>query len=858
MAEFSEGSAIVYCEGAYATTNGKTAHGLVRRTRRYRIVSVVDSRYGGKDAGEVLDGRPNGIPIYTDIHEAVHKAALYGIPATHFVVGLAPDGGRLSRTGREDVKKAIEYGLNVDCGLHDLLSEDKEMVRLARTHNVRIRDIRKPPPRDRLHFFSGKIAEVGSLKIAVLGTDSAIGKRTTAWLLVEAFEKAGFSVEMIGTGQTAWMQGVTYGLILDALISDFITGEIEHAVWQAYNDENPDVIIIEGQGSLLNPAYPGGLEILSAGRPELVVLQHAPARTEYDGFPGYRLHPLDVQIHALEAVSESSVAAVTINHEGIPPEDIDGVCRRISSETGLPTTDVLLSGADSIIPRLTEFSQKLQRRYESYRQKFFSADKPGLHHLVVFDALEVGPAAIDRDRCKIPFSIHRGGVVETFHLIYRYEEDVFDPDDPDSLNLVTMIGSQAAINYGLFCRKIIINGPCDEADRRFIRDMVEKTAREIYVKKFLEPNQFLVKSFPRLPVLKQKSYTNAQIVFTGDSFYGTKKQWSGDEKKAGILLSGGKESLLSYAVLDEIGLETHPIFINESGRHWYTALNSFRYFRKNVSNTARVWTNSDRLFTWMVRHFPFIRGDFARVRADDYPIRLWTVAIFLFGALPLLKKRNAGYLVIGDEYDTTRRADFRGIRHYDGLFDQSRFFDGDLTAYFSEKKWNMTQFSIARPLSELLVLKILVERYGELQIHQVSCHMASIKGDRVFPCGKCEKCHRIVGMLEALGAEPGKCGYTDEQVAKCLAGLPGKSLHQEAASSMHTLYMLAEKKLIDDTGAYTPHREVEHLRFDDVSSPPDVIPQKIRNRVLKIELEHAAGTLLKKEGGWIAFEPPGG
>ncbi|UCB46111.1 MAG: DUF1611 domain-containing protein, partial [Spirochaetota bacterium] len=296
MIEFPEGNAIVYCEGAYATTNGKTAHGLVRRTKRYRVLSVVDSRFNGMDAGEVLDGKTNGIPIYNNIQEAVEKAVFFDIPATHFVVGLAPDGGRLSSKGREDVKRAIELGLNVDCGLHDLLSEDEEIVHLAKKYNVKIRDIRKPSPRDELHFFSGKIEEVDSLRIAVLGTDSAIGKRTTAWLLVEAFERAGLSVELIGTGQTAWMQGVRYGLILDALIVDFVTGEIEHAVWQAWNDKKPDVIIIEGQGSLLNPAYPGGIEILSAGRPEITVLQHAPTRKEYDGFPGYILHPLDEQI----------------------------------------------------------------------------------------------------------------------------------------------------------------------------------------------------------------------------------------------------------------------------------------------------------------------------------------------------------------------------------------------------------------------------------------------------------------------------------------------------------------------------------------------------------------------------------
>jgi uncharacterized NAD-dependent epimerase/dehydratase family protein/7-cyano-7-deazaguanine synthase in queuosine biosynthesis len=855
MTGFPEGNAIVYCQGAFATTNGKTAHGLVRRTKRYRIISVVDSRHNGSDAGEILDGRPSGIPIYGDVQEAVEKAALYEIPATHFVVGLAPDGGRLNSKGREDVKKAIELGLNVDCGLHDLLSDDEEIVHLAKKHIVKIRDIRKPPPRDKLHFFSGKIEEVQSLKIAVLGTDSAIGKRTTAWLLVEAFERTGLSVELIGTGQTAWMQGVQYGLILDALIVDFVTGEIEHAVWTAWEEKTPDVIIIEGQGSLLNPAYPGGIEILSAGRPDAIVLQHAPARKEYDGFPGYTLHSLDEQIRALEAVSKSKVTAITINHENTPREDIEKVCRQVSTKTGLPTADVLISGADSLIPHLTVFKERVHKKYKSYREKTFTASGKSLKHLIVFDSLEVGPVYIESDRIKVPYSVKREGMIDTFHLMYRYEEGVFDPDDPDSINLAHMTAVQVALNYGLFCNKIIFRGPYDENDRQFIHEMMENTACEIYVKKFLEQNQFLVGSFPRPSILRQKTYANAEIVFADAPYSGNRDQWNGQEQGCGILLSGGKESLLSYALLNEIGLETHPIFINESGRHWYTALNSFRNFRDKVTNTARVWTNSDRVYNWMLRHLPFIRGDFAVFRADDYPIRLWTVAVFLFGALPMLKKRQAGYLVIGDEYDTTRRVEFEGIPHYEGLYDQSSFFDSALTDYFSRKMWNIKQFSVVRPLSELLVQKILVERYAELQHHQVSCHMASIKGGRAFPCGRCEKCHRVVGMLKALGADPTLCGYTEDQVMKCLDHLPQKNLHQESASSQHMLYLLAKNGLIDARADYKENNEVMHLRFDSENSPPDIIPKNIRDKITKIQMEHASGALMKKEQKWVECNP---
>jgi len=349
MSTTVEGNAIVYCEGAFNTPNGKTGHGLVRRSGRYRVLSVVDSLHAGGDAGQILDGVANGIPVHAAIQESVTLGQSASHPATHLVVGLAPDGGRLSERARRDILWAVDNGLNVVSGLHDFLSDDAEIAVLAKKRRVSIRDVRKTPSRGDLHFFTGKIEQVTSLKMGVLGTDSAIGKRTTAWVLVDAFREAGYSAELIGTGQTAWMQGAGYSIILDSLINDFVSGEIEHAVWQAWKDVNPDVIVIEGQGSLMNPAYPGGFEIMAAGRPDVVILQHAPARKEYDGFPGYAIHPLDKQIMAIELLSGKKVVAITINHENLSIKDIPGVCREIEKTTGLPAVDVLIQGAEALV-----------------------------------------------------------------------------------------------------------------------------------------------------------------------------------------------------------------------------------------------------------------------------------------------------------------------------------------------------------------------------------------------------------------------------------------------------------------------------------------------------------------------------
>jgi uncharacterized NAD-dependent epimerase/dehydratase family protein len=346
-----DGSALVYCEGAFNTPSGKTAHGLVRFTERYDVLGIIDSKYAGQDAGEVLDGKPAGILIFDTLDSAIKTV---GKPE-YFVIGLAPDGGRLPDIAWQYIFDAAGAGINIDSGLHDFISNNAKLMKIASEKKLSIRDIRKTPGRDELHFFTGKIEKVDCLKLAVLGTDSAVGKRTTAWIIVHGLRNAGLKAELVGTGQTAWMQGAKYSFIMDSLINDFVSGEIENAVHEAWKNEKPDAIIIEGQGSLMNPAYPGGFEILAAGRPDYVILQHAPRRREYDGFPGYPLHPLRKQIRAIEMISGIKVAAITLNHEGMKKSEIDDECDRITAQTGLSCIDVLHSGPERLVDIIINF-----------------------------------------------------------------------------------------------------------------------------------------------------------------------------------------------------------------------------------------------------------------------------------------------------------------------------------------------------------------------------------------------------------------------------------------------------------------------------------------------------------------------
>lgn len=328
-------TAVILADKVFSSTYGKTAHGLVRYSDRFKIVAVIDSQLDGFDAGEYLEGRNRGIPIVGTLDEAMKFNPKY------LIIGAATDGGVLPPEYREVVRTAILNDLNIVNGLHDFISDDVELSRLARLRGVKIVDVRKIF-RDRKIPFSGEIEKVRSFKIAVLGTDSAIGKRTTAILLMKELRRRGFTAEMIGTGQTSWMQGIEHTTVLDATVNDFVAGAIENEVVEAWRKNSPDFILLEGQGSVVHPAYPGSFEIIAAGRPDAIILQHAPGRKFMDGFEKYPMPNVGRVIKILELLSGKKVIAITINTQNLTSEETLRAVQEHESKYHIPAIVPLL------------------------------------------------------------------------------------------------------------------------------------------------------------------------------------------------------------------------------------------------------------------------------------------------------------------------------------------------------------------------------------------------------------------------------------------------------------------------------------------------------------------------------------
>lgn len=342
-------AAVVYCEGNFTQPDGKTANGLVRDSQRYDLVAVIDSGYTGLDAGQVLDGLDNGIPIFANLAEAAEEVA-----PTVFIFGMAPTSGMLSPSEREVMLDAMARGMDLVNGLHEFLTEDPEFVAAAAEHGVSITDVRKPRPKKDLHMFSGRIETVDCPRIAVLGTDSAIGKRTTATILTKALNDAGISAVLVTTGQTGLIQGGRFGVALDAIPCQFCSGEMENAVVEAFESEHPDVIIIEGQGALSHPAYLSSTFILRGSQPQAVILQHAPGRARLGDFAGTPMPTPASEINLLETFADTKVIGLTINHENLSDAEVSAAIVAYEAELGIPATDALTRPTDRLVDMVTQ------------------------------------------------------------------------------------------------------------------------------------------------------------------------------------------------------------------------------------------------------------------------------------------------------------------------------------------------------------------------------------------------------------------------------------------------------------------------------------------------------------------------
>jgi len=352
-------TALVYCESQFGLVDGKTAAALIRQSELYTIVGVIDSSLVGRDAGEALGEEKCGIPIFANLDEALSE--LTETPHC-YIYGKAPLDTYISNKERSLIVEAMENGMDIINGLHQFFSDDQELSLKAAQNGIQIKDIRKPPELKDLHVFTGRISEVNIPIIAFLGTDCACGKMTTAVELNRALNNLGIKSVLIATGQTSLIQGAKYGVAIDALIAQFVVGEIENSVLQAFENEKPDIILVEGQSSVSHPAFMGSFGILKGSMPDGVILQHPPARKFRCDFPNLAMPTVAPEIKLIEEVSKAKVMAIALSHENLTEEKMRQIVAIYEKKFQLPVTDVLSHGCQKLVKTLGDYFPKLNHK----------------------------------------------------------------------------------------------------------------------------------------------------------------------------------------------------------------------------------------------------------------------------------------------------------------------------------------------------------------------------------------------------------------------------------------------------------------------------------------------------------------
>ncbi|RCW76854.1 DUF1611 domain-containing protein [Saliterribacillus persicus] len=352
-------TAIIYCEKNFGEMDGKTANGLIRNSEIYQILGVIDSTKTGWDAGELINKQENGIPVFKNLDEALTKLP---VKPEEFIFGLAPADAVLRKEERNILKQAMEKGMNIVNPLQEFLTEDEDCMAHANKFGVTIKDVRKYPKQNELHIFSGEILKITPPRIAILGTDSAVGKRTTAMIIVEKLKEIGINAVFIGTGQTGLIQGAKYAIAIDALPLQFAIGELENQIIKANNEEKPDLFLIEGQGALSHPAYVSSTGILKGSKPNAVIVQHPPKREFLGDFPFIKMPTIKSEIDLIELFGSTKVIAVTLNHENMSKEELEEEITRAELDLQLPVTDILTFGSDKIINKILTTFPALQEK----------------------------------------------------------------------------------------------------------------------------------------------------------------------------------------------------------------------------------------------------------------------------------------------------------------------------------------------------------------------------------------------------------------------------------------------------------------------------------------------------------------
>lgn len=344
---------LILADGLFGPETSKTANACIRYTPDH-VVGVIDSRHAGKTSQQIL-GFGGDIPVVATLDDGL------ALRPNALLIGIAPPGGQIPAEWVQLVRRAIENKLEIWSGLHSFLGDIPELAEAARKHGVTIHDLRRPPAK--ITVANGRVRSVDATVVLTVGTDCNIGKMTTQLQLLGALRDKGIRTSFAATGQTGILiEG--RGISVDAVVADFISGAAEKLVLDCAADS--DLVLVEGQGSIIHPSYSGvTYGLLHGSLPHAQVMCAQPSRKAINRCDWVKIPPLPDFIRLSETVAAplrpAPVIAVALNTYDLDDDTARRTIEQVQRETGLPTTDVVRYDPAPVADAIAKFHQTRPR-----------------------------------------------------------------------------------------------------------------------------------------------------------------------------------------------------------------------------------------------------------------------------------------------------------------------------------------------------------------------------------------------------------------------------------------------------------------------------------------------------------------
>jgi D-glutamate N-acetyltransferase len=344
---------LILADGLFGPETSKTANACIRYTPDH-VVGVIDARHAGRTSQQIL-GFGGDIPVVATLDDGLARGP------NALLIGIAPPGGQIPAEWVQLVRRAIEHKLEVWSGLHSFLGDIPELADAARTTGVTIHDLRRPPAK--ISVANGRVRSVDATVVLTVGTDCNIGKMTTQLQLLGSLRQKGIRTSFAATGQTGILiEG--RGISVDAVVADFISGAAEKLVLDCAADS--DLVLVEGQGSIIHPSYSGvTYGLLHGSLPHAQVMCAQPSRTAINRCEWVKIPPLPDFIRLSETVAAplrpAPVIAVALNTYDLDDATAKRTIEQVQRETGLPTTDVVRYDPAPVADAIATFHQTRRR-----------------------------------------------------------------------------------------------------------------------------------------------------------------------------------------------------------------------------------------------------------------------------------------------------------------------------------------------------------------------------------------------------------------------------------------------------------------------------------------------------------------